>query len=467
MTRQGHSALTVAVVGDGFSGVLLALKLRAAAPAARITVIGRQRRIGRGLAYGAADGGHMLNVPISRMDVGLEPSFHDWLRTWHGPDWSVDDFAPRSLFGDYMGFLADRAVDAGEITRIRGEAVGFKAGSTGSVILEDGRSVAADVTVLALGNLPPDLPGGLPQSITQSAAFVCDPWAPGALDDLPYAAPVMLVGSGLTMIDIALRLVARGHQGKMIAVSRRGLLPRGHQTGGEWPPFLHDHVGSGPLRIARLIRDQVRQATAAGVAWQRVFDAARPAVPAVWSAWTLAERRQFLRRLRPWWDVHRHRTAPAVTAAMQSLLAEGRLEVTAARFGAARFVEATAHIELLCTDGAKAVEVARVINCTGPGGRFDRTANPLIAHLRDSGQAQIDPLGLGFETRSGAVVMASGEVCDRLYAVGPLTKAAWWEITAAPEITIQIDDLVQRLTSATPLTPSLSASIFMDMGAGI
>lgn len=459
--------MRIAIVGDGFSGTLFALKMAAAQPAAQVLLIGRERRIGRGLAYGAADPMHMLNVPVSRMDVGLKPSFLDWLAAEHGQDWTLESFAPRALFGDYMEMLATKATADGRIERTRGEVVGMETGPRPGVTLADGRTISTDLVVLALGNLPPDRPGGLPDAITDSALFVADPWAPGALDDLPSEAPVLLVGAGLTMIDIALRLAARGHLGPMTAVSRRGLLPKGHEAGGAWPAFLHEHVGQAPLAVARAIRRQVKAAQTAGVPWQRVFDAARPAVPAIWSAWSLAERRRFLGKLRPWWDVHRHRTAPEVTAGLQALIENGRLEVLGGRFGKVTVARDQAEIEIRVGGGTRTFTSARIINCTGPGGRFDRTALPLIADLRAKGLAKADPLGLGLDTQDGAVIGASGEVSERLYALGPLAKAAWWEITAVPEITLQINDLVQRLAHGSTPTRPLSASAFMDMGAGI
>lgn len=441
--------------------------MAAARPSSQITVIGRERRLGRGLAYGAADPIHMLNVPVSRMDVGLKPAFLDWLHEEHGPDWTPESFAPRTLFGDYMESLALAALADGRIQRARGEVVGVDNGLRPAVILADGRTIGADVVVLALGNLPPDRPGGLPATLADSALFVTDPWAPGALDDLPCEAPVLLVGAGLTMIDIALRLAGRGHKGRMTAVSRRGLLPKGHQAGGTWPAFLQEHIGRSPLSVSRVVRRQVKLAQAAGVPWQRVFDAARPAVPAVWSAWSLAERRRFLTRLRPWWDVHRHRTAPEVTAGLHDLLRSGRLEVLGGRFGQAKVKAGLAEVEVRLGQATRRIETVRVINCTGPGGRFDRTALPLICDLRTKGLAKADPLGLGFDTHDGAVVEASGAVSTRLYALGPLAKAAWWEITAVPEITIQIDDLARRLANRSTPSRPLSATTFMDMGAGI
>ena len=46
---------------------------------------------------------------------------------------------------------------------------------------------------------------------------------------------------------------------------------------------------------------------------------------------SLAERRRFLRHLRPWWDVHRHKIAPAIGAKIEAMQAEARLAVAAGK----------------------------------------------------------------------------------------------------------------------------------------
>jgi uncharacterized NAD(P)/FAD-binding protein YdhS len=107
-----------------------------------------------------------------------------------------------------------------------------------------------------------------------------------------------------------------------------------------------------------------------------------------------------------------------------------------------------------------------VINCTGPGGDFAKIAVPLIAELRDRRLAVPDALGVGIETRDCAVVDGAGEASTWLFALGPLTRPAWWEITAVPEINLQIDRLVAQLSS--PVTAHrLTVADFMDMGGGI
>ena len=71
---------TVVVIGGGFSGSLFAMKFARARPGARVILVEKSRRVGRGLAYGACAPEHLLNVPVARVEVGLEPGFADWLR---------------------------------------------------------------------------------------------------------------------------------------------------------------------------------------------------------------------------------------------------------------------------------------------------------------------------------------------------------------------------------------------------
>ncbi len=71
---------TVGIVGGGFTGSLLALKLSQVRPDWLVLLIEPAAASGRGLAYGACGPEHLLNVPVSRMEVGLAPSFGDWLK---------------------------------------------------------------------------------------------------------------------------------------------------------------------------------------------------------------------------------------------------------------------------------------------------------------------------------------------------------------------------------------------------
>lgn len=473
----------VVIVGGGLSGSLLALKLRRLRPDFRIVLIEQARRAGRGLAYGACGPEHLLNVPVSRMEVGLTPTFGAWLQS--RPDAIADleaaleesggdleaAFAPRRLFGEYLNERLEAAITRGPgpgLVTVRESVVRLLAGPRRGVLLADGREIVGDIVVLATGNLPPRPPGGPDGWLYDSSDFVADPWAYDAFSNLAPHEPVLLIGAGLTMVDVALKLREGGHTGPMTAISRHGLVPRTHQGGGAWPAFMAAALPASPLGLFRLVRQQVRAAEAQGVPWQRVFDAARPAVASVWAHWDDRQRGQFLRHLRARWDVHRHRMAPRITAALQSMLDGGQLEIAAARLAGFAVVGTGVEVSLALPGGRRRkVYAEKVVNCTGPRSDLGRLAIPLFADLRERGLAGADPLGLGFETQDCAVLDANGRPSDWLFALGPLTRPAWWEITAAPEINLQAERLAVLLAADQPDDAALRAEAFHDLGAGI
>ena len=479
----GYSELTerpytVAIVGGGFSGAVFGLKLHLVRPEWRVVIIEPKKTLGRGIAYGACGPQHLLNVPVSRMEVGLQPSFAAWLQghrdriaeplTESGGD-MLGAYTPRDLFGAYIEERVREALNTRAIrglTTLRGEVVRMLGQGPG-VLLNDGREVRADIVVLAMGNLAPRPPGGVDPWLYDTGYFVPDPWARDAFNDVHPDETLLLIGTGLTMVDVTARLVADGHRGRILAVSRRGLLPQRHAAGGTWPEFLAQHGGASPLTLLRVIRQEVARAASMGIPWQRVFDAARPAVPGIWQNWTASRRRQFLRHLRVRWDIHRHRMAPRIDDALKRLMTEGTLDVAAARVTGYAQADGMVEVTLRLKNGKSRVYYAgRVINCTGPGAGFDKAAIPLIADLRERRLAVSDALGVGFVTQDCAVIDAAGLASKWLFALGPLTRPTWWEITAVPEINLQIDRLVAQLSQMTPAWP-LTPADFLDIGAGI
>ena len=469
---------TVAIVGGGFSGAVFGLKLHVAQPDWRVIVIEPDRSLGRGVAYGACGPQHLLNVPVSRMEIGLQPSFASWLQRHRsriaeslvesGLD-VLAAYVPRRLFGDYLEERIGEALNTRSITgltTLRGEAVRMLRRGQG-VLLTDGREVEADIVVLAMGNLAPRPPAGPDRWLYDTEYFIPDPWARDAFTDVDPDEPLLLIGAGLTMVDVALRLAAEGHRGRMLAVSRRGLLPLRHEAGGSWSEFLAQYGGASPLALTRIVRQEVARAISQGVPWQRVFDAARPAVPGIWHGWSEARRRQFTRHLRARWDIHRHRMAPRVDDALHRLQTSGTLDIVAGHIGGYAKAGSFVDVALRLRGGAERVfRAGRVINCTGPGAGFDKIAIPLIADLRERRLAAPDALGVGFLTQDCAVMDGSGAASRWLFALGPLTRPSWWEITAVPEINLQIDRLVAQLSQKSPPSP-LAPADFMGIGEGI
>ena len=470
------------IVGGGFSGSLFALKFARARPDARVILVERGRRVGRGVAYGACAPHHLLNVPVARMEVGLEPGFTAWL---HGHAALLGDalaesggdlaasFVPRALFGAYLEerVLASVSPDRRHgFNIVRGEVVRLLDFPQRGVLLSDGREIEADLIVLATGNLPPKAPAAKDGWLYDTQLFVPDPWAEDAFEGLAPDAPVVLLGTGLTMVDVVLKLSATGHTGTMHALSRRGLLPLVHRSGGAWEAFHDPRTPASPRELMRRIREQARRAGAAGVPWQRVMDTMRPAVARVWHGWSPGQRSQFLRHLRPRWDVHRHRMAPRVAAKLDALVAGGQLQAMGGRVVGYQAQGGAVDVAFMQRGTGKRhlFNASRVINCTGPRSDMDRLALPLLADLRRRGLIAPDPLGLGIETQDCAALGSAGHVSPWLYALGPLTRPSWWEIVAVPEINAQIDRLVRDLSGPPGgVSAPLLAELFADLGSGI
>lgn len=487
-TAETGTEKTLIIVGGGFSGTLAALL--AHRQGLGVVLVERAARAGLGLAYGACDGGHLLNVPVARMEVGLEPSFAAWLRSC-GADLSAalaeaggdlaQAFVPRALFGAYMAARLEAALaDVGQnapqnasLRRVRGEVVEVLQRPAPGVVLADGRRFSGTHVVLATGNLPPKPPRGADGAFYDSPRFIPDPWAPGVLAALPPDAPLLMIGTGLTLVDVALQLTAAGHRGPLVAVSRHGLLPATHQAGGAFEPFLSPQLAPGPRAGLQAIRAAVRRARAADVPWQRVMDAVRPAIAAIWSHWPQVEKARFLRHARTYWDVHRHRMAPRVASRLAALLQSGQLRTVAGRIRGYDSGPEGVTVTIRPRGGhtaaagaSQAVTVAAVLNCTGPRSDFAVLGQPPFAALRDGGRIVPDALGLGLESQGCALVDRYGSASDWLYALGPLTRPAWWEITAVPEIAAQVHRLIGDL-AAGAVQPVGLLDDFVNLGEGI
>lgn len=426
---------TVAIVGGGYSGAMLAVRLAEAGLGVRL--INRTADFGLGVAYSTPCDRHLLNVRSGRMSARPDDPRHfvRWLERNHPALAEPDGFAPRRLYGLYIQEGLDAALKAhpGAIDTIVGEAVGIEGGD---VRLADGSLIAADTVVLATGNPPPR--GG-----TDGEAVIRDPWAKGALDRIGPHEDAVIVGSGLTMIDMLLMLDARGWTGRATVISRRGLVPRAHDAAQiSVPPR---HPAPGPL--SRRLNAARREARADG--WAVMMDRLRDINAELWGGLTLAERARFLRHLRPWWDVHRHRVAAEPAARMRALAEAGRLTVVAGRLKA---IEPGADGVVVRwrprgSGADQAIRAGHVIDCTGPGHDPARAEDALTRQLLQSGRARPAPLGLGLDVDDqGRVIGADGQPSG-LYMLGPPALSAFWETVAVPDIRLRIEQVAGQLTA--------------------
>ncbi|WP_231739299.1 FAD/NAD(P)-binding protein [Novosphingobium sp. FSW06-99] len=443
-----RAQLPVLIVGGGFSGTLLAINI--ARQGVPVVLFERdQAALAKGLAFGTRRPEHLLNVRAANMSAFPDDPGH-FLR-WMG--FSDADqcnrFVPRLAYGQYLREVLINSlgqtrrplhVRADDVVDLVETAQGVDA------VLADGRVVAGRTAVLALGHCLPRLPA--PLAMLPPPLAWADPWHPEALAGLRPDDRVVLVGTGLTAIDLILSLDRSGHRGPIVALSRRGLVPRAHLPSGP-------DVAQVPAPTARstALVGAVRR-RAAQVGWRLAIDELRPHTQALWRAHDARAQASFLRHLRPFWDVHRHRLAPEIGARLDALQAEGRL-----RFVAGRLVDASVDADAAVLHwrprGSNAIATlaaARVINCIGPEGDIAQARQPLIQALLGRGAMRADVHRLGLDVDpQWRVIGHAGQANPRIHAVGPLTKGIAWEMIAVPDIRQQVWALARLLAGVATL----------------
>lgn len=456
---------TIAVIGAGFSGTLLALHLsRLCPPSVQIRLIERAQDFGPGAAYATDHPDHLLNVPAGRMSAFPDRPEHflAWLRRQSanvlgGLVPEPGSFVPRRLYGRYLRDLlteSRRGLPPSRLDLVSGRVVAVTRTPTGLMLhLDQDRTLPATAAIIATGN---NALAGLPAmdpELPRAGLYRHDPLTADALTGLTPDRPVLLVGTGLTMVDVALTLLGDGHTGPIHVLSRRGLLPRAHlATPAAAVPMPEPHDMPRRMQaLFRAVRAEAHRVERAGGTWRVVIDALRPITQDIWQGWTQAEKGRFLRHVRPWWDVHRHRMAPAIAERIGAARASGQLRVHAGRIvGLVRHDDqAEVTWQKRGSASSTTLRVARVINCTGPASDVTCVADPLLRSLLAGGLARPDPLRLGLDVAAtGALCAADGVESDRLFGIGPICRSALWEITAVPDIRLQCETLARHVAAS-------------------
>ena len=431
----------VAVIGAGASGTLLASNYsRYASPGARLAIIGAGGRPGCGVAYETPYLANVLNVPAGNMSAFPDDRNHfvDWL-TGRLPGADAATFAPRCTYGDYLAGIFEETLRSETVKLVDATAIGLsRRKGFWTVHLLNGSIIQARSVVLAIGNAlipgdPLDVSSILPH-------YRGNPWGSDALQGLSRTSSVLLIGTGLTTVDVALSLRESGHTGHIHAVSRHGRLYHHHSP---YTPQSLDELPDEfrtPRSAMRWTRTTIVTVQNKGGDWRAVIDSLRPHLSAIWQQWSLPHRASFLRHVRNLWDIHRHRMAPEVAAQLNRLLADGILTIHSGRLLKVESVGDCARVTVRSTESGDTfvIDADRVINCTGPGRNYAKTDLPLIAGMRDQGWLTPDRLRLGIETDSaGRLISADGSAVETLFAIGPLRIPALFESIAMPEIRVQ------------------------------
>lgn len=441
----------IVIVGGGASGVLLACHLlRSFSGSIKVTLIEKNPAIGRGIAYGTANPAHLLNVRAANMSAFADDPDHfwRWLQENNLATAGSDQFCfvSRQVYGRYIESLLQGLSpdDDRELQIVQGQCIAIAPAPSGAIAgLADGTGIAADIVVLATGN----------ETCQAYAAdhLYASPWRDPAATGIPRHAPILILGTGLTMVDYVQSLLHGGHEGPITAISRRGLLPRPHRPVVPFPIARVDvPFGCEITELLRWLRNMTRAAEQRGGDWRSAVDGIRPFTQELWQSLSVRARKRFLRHARAWWDVHRHRMAPEVEEFIALAISSGRLKITAGKIQSVAPGDGAAVVTFRPRGSSTTatLEAVRIVECTGINPIPHDTSNPVLRGLFDHGLARIDPLGMGLDvTHEGALVDASGQPSTRIFAVGPLTRATFWEIVAVPDIRNQCQGLAELIRS--------------------
>jgi uncharacterized NAD(P)/FAD-binding protein YdhS len=417
----------------------------------KAVLLDRREDLG-GVAYSTPDQSHRLNVAAACMSAfpDVPDHFVRWREQPGGKASEPGAYAPRAEYRRYLSAVLAaaqrRAAPAVSLERLVAEVAAVEpAHDRVRLRLAGGGAIDADIAVLALGNLPAAAPPGC-EELADHPRFVCDPWSPGEIERTAAAddGPVLLIGSGLTMVDMALSLARFRPDAPLIAMSRNGLLPRAHLPGCVAPMPAPTRVDPH-VSFAELVDRVLRQAADGSARWRELVDGLRPVTQAHWRRLSFEQRAAFMTTRHRAWSVLRHRMAPEVAARLCELLASGRLDL---HRGAPELTPGRGEQLALTLPGGQRVALSLAINCTGPVLDPRASAQPLVRQLLAAGHVRAHPLGLGFDTApGGAFRRADGASHPRLLTLGPPRIGELYETTAVPEIREQALELALNVVA--------------------
>lgn len=444
----------ITIIGGGASGTLLAANLLRAAGdrLLEINIVEKNATIGRGVAYSTPDDIHLLNVPAAKMTAFPDDPDHflKWLDD-QGYQYGPTAFVPRKIFGEYLNDVIRKAQeDKHERVKLNvfeDDAVDIAIeDGKAHVTLASGEYLYSESVVLAFGNFLPPHPSVRELTFTEHPKYFRSPWENGVFDSIGDDDHVLIIGTGLSMVDVVLKLAYSDHTGKITAISTRGLLPAVHKLGDVYPSFADDLRGSDRITdLLKTVRRHIKKAAGENIDWRAVIDSLRPVTQEVWRNLPVAEKRYFMQHLSRYWNVARHRMPAEAAAVLDRLRDQGRLEVLRGRLeqisanGRFRIVYKTVGEE-------RSIEADTIINCIGSESNFRKLDSSLVKSLFEKGRIRGDALNFGIDALpNGSVVGQNGEVSGVIYTLGTALKGTLWETTAIPEIRAQAKQLAELL----------------------
>ncbi len=429
-----------------------------------LTVINHQRATGRGIAYGMRRPEHLLNVAARNMSAFRDEPNHflQWLRTRSEfdtvPEIELRErFIPRMIYGDYLrSIMQHHLQSAGSRTQVQtefltGEALDIEpSGESVAIHLADSSTVTADRVVLATGNESPATPPGA-EALAAHPGWVGDPWQSWEQRLPAPDGNIVVLGTGLTAVDVIITLQALGWIGHIHAISRHGWFPHAHFRGIEYPDFpppAVDLAALGLEALAALVQHHCTLLQEMNAHPAIIVDKMRPHTQRIWSRFTREERQIFARKYAARWNIFRHRIAPAIHAQITTAQLTGQLQVHASAIH--RLEERDRQLLVRLDHGGSQVGDL-VINATGPATRLTASRSPLLQNLLRRGLIAPDDTDMGVHIDPDhTVITGRGGRSPFLLALGPLLRGTLWETIAVPELRSQARSVAETLLERPP-----------------
>lgn len=467
---------SIAIIGGGFSGICTAMHLIAKAnKPLTIYLIEKEADLCKGVAYGTSSPYHPLNVRAGRMGLFADhpEHFYAWLEShpdiwrnsdpvFHSLNITPDSFLPRKLYAVYLqnvfiemqAFAAQKEIICHIISDCASDAI--LCDEKIEVKLNKHSPLFVDYMVLATGVFPNQrLPFETP-ALLNHTSYIANIWASGVerLLHNDFAGSkgirkkIIIIGSGLTAVDVLFTLHSFHYQGGFHFISKHGTFPEAHKE--HLLPLLPDFkVTNIPTQLSDLILFFKQQLDLnEHLDWRQLLDAFRHCTQAMWQSFSFSTRKQFMRHLFFLWNKHRHRMSPqshelvrcyemsqALTLAsgiIQEIipLLNGKLQV--------KYIDKK-------TDKLVIEEANCVINCAGPNYQIKYHPDPLIQQLLQKQMVIPDDMGLGLKLNQNRKLAGTAE--GKIFALGALLFGELLETTAVPEIRKQANFIAKTILS--------------------
>jgi len=455
--------IEIAIIGAGFSGMMTAYHLiRQNQVPLTIYLINPTYTFGKGPAYSAASHKHLLNVPAAKMSAVHDNPNHflDWAHEQQAykqinKDVLGKTFLPRQFYGKYINALWEEALK----TKREDTVVNIIHDSASDIIQDQGKYIikfkthaplTAEYVILATGNETPANPRIVNEAFYSSLRYVKNPWLTDVTKLIPKDQDILIIGNGLTTVDLILTIMDTGYQGQIHTLSPTGFAILPHRQGHiEYKDFINEIKEPYNLNeIYHTALKHYRKLHKVGISIEPVIDSLRPLTQKIWQTLSHEDKLTFLRDIKSRWNHVRHRLPPQLYDYIQQLRLKGKLLVHTAKLIDMTEDADNVTIKYLSkkTGKEETLSAGLVINCTGPHTDISKSQDPLLQTLTAKGMIRPDSLRIGMDvTDRWTLKDARGKENPTLYTIGGNLRGLLWETTAVPELKVQAAQLAKRI----------------------